>query len=116
MKKLVIALGLSSLMAGSAFAAGYAGPGAADPITTVAAALQAKDDTRVVLEGNITQQLDSERYIFQDDTGTINVEIDDEDMPMGGINEKSRVRLTGEVDKGLTSLEVDVDRIDVLAQ
>ena len=114
MKKLMMMLGLSTFAATGAFATGYSGPGAQDPISTVAAALQANDDMHVVLEGHLTQKLEDERYIFQDDTGTINVEIDDEELPAGGINEKTRVRLTGEVDKGLTSLEIDVDRVDVI--
>ena len=116
MKKLAIALGLSSLFAASAFAnTGYSGPGATDPVKTAATALQAKDDTHVVLEGHLSQKLENERYIFKDDSGTINVEIDDDKLPVGGVNDKTRVRLTGEVDKGLTATEVDVDVVEVLA-
>lgn len=116
MKKLMMMLGLSAFTTTGAFAAGYSGPGAQDPLTTVAAALQAKDDTQVVLEGRLTQKLEDERYVFQDATGSINVEIDDEDLPAGGISDQSRVRLTGEVDKDLTTLEIDVDRVEVLTR
>ena len=45
---------------------------------TVEQAKSLPDDTFVVLEGNITQQLGDEKYMFQDPSGTIVVEIDDE--------------------------------------
>ena len=42
------------------------------------------------------------------------MEIDDEDLPPVAFDDKTRVRLTGEVDKGLMTREVDVDLLEVL--
>ena len=46
-------------------------------------------------------------------TGTITVEIDDEDLPPVAFDDKTLVKLTGEVDKGLLQREVDVDRLEI---
>ena len=84
-------------------------------MTTVSAALAASDDTPVVLQGHIVQRLkDHERYEFKDATGTITVEIDDEDLPTMPFNEKTQVKLIGEVDKNFMSREIDVDRVEII--
>ncbi|MEK1910638.1 MAG: NirD/YgiW/YdeI family stress tolerance protein, partial [Pseudomonas chlororaphis] len=44
----------------------------------------------------------------------ITVEIDDEDLPPVAFNEKTQVRLTGEVEKGLMKREIDVDLVEVV--
>ena len=84
------------------------------PVTTVAAALEAADDTHVVLEGQIVKRLQDELYEFKDGTGTIQVEIDDEDWPGQSVSENAKVRLTGEVDKDFNSREIDVDRVELI--
>ncbi len=113
MKRPYLVLLLAPLFSTVAFANGYVGPGAAT-VENVAAAHKAADDTPVVLQGHIVQRLKGEKYAFRDDTGTINVEIDDEDWPAVAINEKTRVKLSGEVDRGLMEREVDVDFVEVL--
>ena len=87
----------------------------AQSVNTVSAAQAASDDTPVVLQGHIVQRLkDHERYTFKDATGTITVEIDDEDLPLVPFNEKTLVKLIGEVDRGLMSREIDVDRVEII--
>ncbi|WP_447594534.1 YgiW/YdeI family stress tolerance OB fold protein [Aquipseudomonas campi] len=113
MKPHYLAFLFAPLFSASALAAGYTGPGV-EPVTTVSAAHEAADDTPVVLQGHITRKLKSESYAFKDATGTITVEIDDEDLPPVAFDDKTRVRLTGEVDKGLMTREVDVDLLEVL--
>ena len=49
MKRLTLALLLTPLFSTAVLAAGYTGPGATVQVTTVAAALDAADDTPVVL-------------------------------------------------------------------
>lgn len=71
------------------------------------------DDAHVVLQGHITRKLGDEKYEFKDSTGTITVEIDDEDLPPVAFDDKTRVKLTGKVDKGLLQREVDVDRLEI---
>jgi len=115
MKAAYLTLLLTSLFSTAALAsAGYTGPGA-QSVVTVAAAQAASDDTRVVLQGHITNRLkDHEKYEFKDTTGTISVEIDDEDLPPVPFDDKTLVKLTGEVDKGLMSREIDVDRVEII--
>ena len=98
----------------AALAAGYTGPGA-QPVTTVAAAKDAADDTPVVLEGYVTKKINNDdKYEFKDNNGTITVEIDNEDLPATPFNEKTKVKITGEVEKHLMSREVDVDLVEIV--
>ena len=115
MKTRHLALLLAPLFSTVALAdAGYTGPGA-QSVNTVSAAQAASDDTPVVLQGHIVQRLkDHERYTFKDATGTITVEIDDEDLPLVPFNEKTLVKLIGEVARGLMSREIDVDRVEII--
>lgn len=93
----------------------FVGPGA-QVIKTAAAARIAADDTPVVLEGYITQRLNNDDlYEFKDSTGTIAVDIDNKKWP-GEVTPKTKVRLIGEVDKNIMSVEVDVDRVDIISR
>lgn len=111
-----------ALFSSVSFAAGYTGPNAetAKParsgqVTTVKAAKEAADDTPAVLEGSIVKRLHGEHYEFKDATGSMQVEIDHEDWPQGvDVSEKTKVRLTGEVDHERKGVEIDVDRVEVL--
>ncbi|WP_342649973.1 NirD/YgiW/YdeI family stress tolerance protein [Pseudomonas sp. REB1044] len=114
MKIRYLPLILAPLFSTAALAAGYTGPGA-QLITTVAAAKEAADDTPVVLQGYITKKVNNDdKYEFKDNTGTITVEIDNEDLPVTPFNEKTKVKLTGEVEKHLMSREVDVDIVEII--
>lgn len=116
---LIAAAGLFSSVT---LAAGYTGPGsdAAKPatvaqVTTVKQAQSAADDTPAVLEGTLTKRLRGEHYEFKDATGSILVEIDNDDWPAGAsVSENTRVRLTGEVDHERKGIEIDVDRVEIL--
>lgn len=119
---LIAAVGLFSTV--TLAAGGYTGPGsdaqpaaaAAGPITTVKQAQAAADDTKVVLEGTITKRISSEHYEFKDATGSIQVEIDNDDWPAGtSVSENTKVRLTGEVDHHKQKpTDIDVDRVEIL--
>jgi uncharacterized protein (TIGR00156 family) len=114
MKTRYLALILAPLFSTAALAAGYTGPGA-QSVTTVAAANDAADDTPVVLQGFVTKKINNDdKYEFKDNTGTITVEIDDEDLPPTPFNDKTKVKLTGEVEKHLMSREVDVDIVEII--
>ncbi|WP_437881893.1 YgiW/YdeI family stress tolerance OB fold protein [Pseudomonas sp. LRF_L74] len=114
MKTRYLALVLAPLFSTAALASSYTGPGA-QTITTVAAANSAADDSPVVLQGFVTKKINNDdKYEFKDETGTITVEIDDEDLPPTPFNEKTRVKLTGEVEKNLMSREVDVDLVEIV--
>lgn len=121
MKALITAACLASLMSASAFAA-YTGPNAGaaqgeapQQVESVKAALSAADDAPVTLEGQITKRIEKDNYEFTDGKDTIRVEIDHDKWPAGvEVSDKQRVRLVGEVDRDSNSVEVDVDRVQVL--
>ncbi|WP_017937622.1 NirD/YgiW/YdeI family stress tolerance protein [Zestomonas thermotolerans] len=115
MKPKALALLFVPLLSASAFAAGgYTGPSNTPQVTTVAAALEAPDDTPVVLTGQIVKRLKGDKYEFKDATGTIQVEIDDDDWPPQQISESATVKLTGEVERDLTGREIDVDIVELV--
>ncbi len=86
------------------------------PLRTVAEIREHnKDDQPVVLTGVLAKKLGKDKYLFKDDTGEIRVEIDAEDFPTVEVSEKTRVEITGEVDKSaLRAAEVDAKRVRVL--
>ncbi len=73
------------------------------------------DDAFVIIQGNITQGLGDEKYVFTDGKDTITVEIDDEDWKGLNVGPDDVVVITGEVDKSWNNVEIDVDEI-VLAK
>jgi uncharacterized protein (TIGR00156 family) len=100
-------------------AGGFQGPASTAPasLSTVAQALQAPDDAYCVLEGNIIARAPRhhERYIFQDTTGKMTVEIDDKLFAGRTVTPQTRVRLHGEIDlKRHGDREVDVDVLEIL--
>ncbi|SBW08896.1 Protein YgiW [uncultured delta proteobacterium] len=88
---------------------GFSGPGVA-PVTVKDAATM-RDDAYVVLRGAITQHLGKDKYLFQDATGTIRIEIDHDKWSGQTVTPSDTVEIHGEVDKDWNSVEIDVDRI-----
>lgn len=122
-KKLIIATVLT-LGVTSAFAqqGGYTGPSSAPQASggytgpkvvtqTVAQAIQMRDDSKVTLRGYIIQHLGKDKYLFEDSTGKVTVEIDDDNWQGLTVGAKDLVEIYGEVDKDWNSVEIDVDRI-----
>ncbi len=96
----------------------YQGPAATQKSYTVASILQQKDDTKGTMEGYIINSLGDEKYTFRDkgNTGTIVVEIDRDKLPHQAFNEKTLVRITGELDKSRNErTEFEVDRVEILS-
>ncbi|WP_282066275.1 YgiW/YdeI family stress tolerance OB fold protein [Vibrio rotiferianus] len=111
MKKLIITTTLA-LISGSALAA-FNGPETA-AINTVKEAQKASDDSYVLLTGSIVQSLGNETYLFKDNTGQIQVEIDNEDWMGQDVSPQDRVAIRGEVDSDWTTTQIDVDTIQKL--
>ncbi len=110
----VVALGLSA----NAFAAGFQGqanmggfqgPGL-EP-SSVSEALKLNDDTPVVLVGQIEKSLGDEKYLFKDATGSVTVEIDNEDWRGVNVTPKDTIVIQGEIDKDFFKTEIDVDSV-----
>lgn len=101
---------------------GFTGPDSRPTVTAVAAA-ELPDDSGVRLVGYIVEALGSETYTFRDDTGTIVVEIDNEDWKGLSVTPETRVEIVGEVDRERrvlqdgriygTKVEIDVGAINL---
>ena len=73
------------------------------------------DDVMVTFEGRLVREVGKEKYLFSDGTGEIRVEIDNDVFPKGAVDDKTRVRIHGEVEKDfMQSPEIDVKRIETL--
>ncbi|MDR2518785.1 MAG: NirD/YgiW/YdeI family stress tolerance protein [Spirochaetaceae bacterium] len=88
---------------------GFRGPGAA--AVTAAEAKKLRDHTPVVLRGNILRFLGDEKYLFQDASGKIVIEIDDNIWNGLEVHSTDTVEIVGEIDKDLKSIEVEVSSI-----
>ncbi|EEV8290340.1 YgiW/YdeI family stress tolerance OB fold protein [Escherichia coli] len=113
MKKVLIAALISGVSFG-AFAqqGGFQGP--ESERSTVAQAKELKDDAWVILEGSIVKKVGDERYEFRDNSGTIVTDIDDSVWAGQNVSPKDKVRIEGEIDKDLSSVEVDVKALKLL--
>lgn len=70
------------------------------------------DDSKVWVEGSIIQKNGDEKYLFQDSTGSIIVEIDDDAWHGLVVGPTDIVRIYGEVDHGMFNTEIDIDYIE----
>ena len=83
-------------------------------VTSVKQALTLKDDSAVMLKGQVVKSLGDEKYQFRDATGTITVDIDDELWQGRPISPTTTVTLIGEVDIDrlpTKRVEIDVDSV-----
>lgn len=115
-------------VAGVAHAQGYTGPSTGKPaaqgysgpstvaVTTVKELLaNGRDDQNAILRGRIVSHDGDDHYTFDDGTGQIRVEIDNDDFPAGQkIDDKTRVELRGELDRDRNNVELDVDSVRVM--
>ena len=93
---------------------GFTGPGAV-AVNTVQGALNAYDDTIVTLTGKITRQVAHEKYEFSDNTGTIIIEIDDDEWYGVQAGPNDTVQIRGEVDSDtFRRNEIDVKFITIV--
>ncbi|WP_439327996.1 YgiW/YdeI family stress tolerance OB fold protein [Lonepinella sp. BR2357] len=67
--------------------------------TTVAQALQARDNSVVTLTGYIVSQVDHDEFYFKDNTGKIKVEIDDHVFNNQTVTRSDRITIRGKVDR-----------------
>lgn len=111
----VSALALTVAFSGAAMAkqnlgGGFTGPTAPNLNVTAAEASKLSDDTPVILTGKIEQSLGDEKYMFRDASGTIIIEIDDDDWRGVTVGPNDTVILQGEIDSDMFEPNiVDVD-------
>lgn len=84
----------------------------AETIVTIKQVNEMRDDVPVIVKGNIVQRMGDEKYLFEDSTGSITVEIDEDDWRGQSITPADTVKLYGEVDRGLFKTEIDIDYVE----
>ncbi|QDF65413.1 NirD/YgiW/YdeI family stress tolerance protein [Shewanella sp. SNU WT4] len=113
LKKLSIALVLGSCLSLPAMAA-YTGPGTTAKVTDAKTAASADDKVNVEITGYLIQDLGDDNYLFEDETGQVQVDIDDKLLRELDIDATTPVTLVGEVDSDIGSQEVDVETITLV--
>ena len=116
---LAVALTMSTLPAlAKSNQGGYVGPGQGGgyvgPGPEFVTATQAKDmcdDTPVALKGYIIKSLGDEKYLFQDESGTITLDIDDKRWAGQTVGAEDMVEIHGKIDKDWADLEIEVKRL-----
>ncbi len=104
----------ASAMADNHLGGGFQGPSAVD-VVTVEQASKMKDESQVILRGNIESSLGDEKYLFKDKTGSIRVEIDDDDWKGLVVKPTDTVEIKGEVDSHLMKPnDIDVESISLV--
>lgn len=87
--------------------------GATTTVSTISQEKDWKDDQMIVLQGKIVEQYDEDDFLFQDATGTIKVEIDQDVWQGLNVSPQDTIKIYGEVDKSLTgNTEIEVHRVE----
>ena len=101
MKLLMPALALSMALAAGPALAGFNGPSdALQIVNNVQAAAQAPDMTTCVLEGHIVKHTEKNRYVFQDPSGTMTIDVPPHVFRHVDVTPEDTVRITGEIGHG----------------
>lgn len=110
MKKIAVMVMALFMMAAAAFA--YSGQ--YEPSEVASVQERPVNDQRVILEGYLIRQVGHEDYIFQDRTGEIAMEVDDD--VLAGFSDPLHVaiRVYGKVDVDHQKVEVEAKRIERL--
>ena len=69
------------------------------------------DNTPVVMRGRITKNMGNNIFVFEDGSGTIMMEIDEESWNGNTVRVDDVVTVYGSVDKGSNYTEIDVESI-----
>lgn len=80
-------------------------------VKSVSAALNAKDDTPVILTGSIVKQIDKDDFIFKDSTGEIQIDVNKRAWKGQTITPKDTIEIRGKVDKEWSKTEIDVRHV-----
>lgn len=80
-------------------------------VWTVTEVVSLPDETPVVMRGRITKNMGNNIFVFEDASGTIMLEIDEESWNGNTVRVDDIVTVYGNVDKGTNYTEVDVNSI-----
>ena len=115
MKKVFVALVLVIMLMPNAYATGMGGFYDANYVgVTVKEVKNMPDEAYVSLKGNIVKRLTVDEYLFSDKTGSIIVEIDDEEWAGQMVKPNDMIEVTGEIDKNYRNTKVDVESLRIL--
>lgn len=88
--------------------------GGNETIVSVKQVKEMRDDVPVIVQGSIVQRMGDDKYLFEDKTGSITVEIDKKDWRGQTVSPSDTVKLYGEVDRGFLKTEIEVDYVEKL--
>ena len=80
-------------------------------VWTVTEVMSLPDDTPVEMRGYITKNMGNNIFVFEDDSGTIMLEVDEEDWNGNTVRVDDIVTVYGNVDQGTNYTEIDVSSI-----
>ena len=80
-------------------------------VWTVTEIMSLPDNTPVVMRGRITKNMGNNIFVFEDGSGTVMLEIDEESWNGNTVRVDDIVTVYGNVDKGTNYTEVDVNSI-----
>ena len=80
-------------------------------VWTVTEVVALPDETPVVMRGRITKNMGNNIFVFEDNSGTIMMEIDEESWNGNTVRVDDIVTIYGNVDKGDNYTEIDVESV-----
>ncbi|MBR2300164.1 MAG: NirD/YgiW/YdeI family stress tolerance protein [Alphaproteobacteria bacterium] len=86
------------------------------PVSTVQNAQGMAEDTMVVLQGNISKRIKKNKYLFNDNTGEIIVEIEGYAWNGQDVAPTDMITIVGEIDKDDNVNIVEVDQVMMTPQ
>lgn len=92
---------------------GFIADDASTDFTTVLKAKKIEDGACVRLKGKIISKIGNEKYTFKDNTGAIQIEIDDDVWKDIKASSKDLVIIEGEIDKDWNEISIDVGIIEL---
>lgn len=115
MKKILLILCLF-VSSGIVFANSANLKNVATPSLSIIEALNLPDNSYVSVQGHIVKKLTDDKYIFQDKTGTMTVEIDNDRWAGVSSITKNDLILTGEIEKKQSATCLDVESVQKVAK
>ena len=92
----------------------YASTGGYSVAENIAEAQRLKDGDEAVIDGVIVRDIGPDRYLLQDDTGQIDIEVKDELIMGTKIDPGTKVRVYGEFEDDWPVPLLEVDYLDVI--
>ncbi len=117
MKKIIFLSGLMAIFSMPVWANDYEDQHiiqqAAQNHISIAQALKTSKDTPVTVDGVIVSKIKHEHYRLKDQTGVMNVEIDDDLVNPAQLKNGTKIRVIGEIDTHRYK-ETDIDAVKVV--